>query len=56
MGFVDQVRWLATARANIADPDFESRNGSRIALGSDFPVESVDPMKGIYAAVYREGW
>lgn len=32
------------------------RNGSRIALGSDFPVESVDPMKGIHAAVYREGW
>ncbi|KAI5474325.1 protein of heat shock protein Hsp70 family [Pseudohyphozyma bogoriensis] len=29
------------------------KSGSRIALGSDFPVESVDPLLGIYAAVSR---
>lgn len=27
--------------------------GGRIALGSDFPVESPDPLKGFYAAVSR---
>lgn len=35
------------------------RSGARLALGSDFPVEAVDPMLGIYAAVTRqdlEGW
>ena len=30
-----------------------SRAGGRIALGSDFPVESIDPLKGLYAAVTR---
>ncbi len=28
--------------------------GSRIPCGSDFPVEAVDPLKGIYAAVTRQ--
>jgi len=28
-------------------------NGGRIALGSDFPVESINPLKGFYAAVTR---
>ncbi|KAI8608768.1 amidohydrolase family-domain-containing protein [Chytriomyces sp. MP71] len=27
--------------------------GMHVALGSDFPVESVDPMKGVYAATTR---
>jgi predicted amidohydrolase YtcJ len=27
--------------------------GGKIALGSDFPIESVDPLKGFYAAVTR---
>jgi predicted amidohydrolase YtcJ len=34
-------------------------HGARLALGSDFPVEQVNPMLGIYAAVTRqdlEGW
>ena len=34
-------------------------NGARLALGSDFPVEQVNPMLGIYAAVTRQdlnGW
>ena len=34
-------------------------SGGRLALGSDFPVELVDPMLGIYAAVTRQdlkGW
>jgi len=34
-------------------------SGARLALGSDFPVEQVSPMLGIYAAVTRqdtEGW
>jgi predicted amidohydrolase YtcJ len=34
-------------------------NGIRIALGSDFPVEAVNPFFGIYAAVTRQdqkGW
>ena len=34
-------------------------SGARLALGSDFPVEKVDPMLGIYAAVTRQdtaGW
>lgn len=31
----------------------ECSNGGRIALGSDFPVESIDPLKGFYAAVTR---
>jgi hypothetical protein len=33
--------------------------GARLALGSDFPVESVNPMLGIHAAVTRrdlQGW
>jgi predicted amidohydrolase YtcJ len=29
-------------------------SGVRLALGSDFPVESVDPLLGIYAAVTRQ--
>jgi hypothetical protein len=28
--------------------------GARLAFGSDFPVEDVDPMEGIYAAVTRQ--
>ncbi|ORY24106.1 amidohydrolase family-domain-containing protein [Naematelia encephala] len=28
-------------------------HGGRITLGSDFPVESIDPLKGYYAAVTR---
>ena len=35
------------------------RSGARLALGSDFPVEAVNPMLGIHAAVTRqdlEGW
>jgi hypothetical protein len=34
-------------------------SGARLAFGSDFPVEEVNPMLGIYAAVTRqdaEGW
>ncbi len=34
-------------------------SGARLAFGSDFPVEQVDPMLGIFAAVSRqdtEGW
>jgi hypothetical protein len=34
-------------------------SGARLALGSDFPVEQVNPMPGIHAAVTRqdtEGW
>ena len=34
-------------------------SGAHLALGSDFPVEQVNPMLGIYAAVTRqdvEGW
>lgn len=30
-----------------------SRNGARLALGSDFPVEGIDPLLGFYAAVTR---
>lgn len=36
-----------------------AKSGARLALGSDFPVEAVDPLLGIYAAVTRqdlEGW
>jgi predicted amidohydrolase YtcJ len=35
------------------------KSGARLAFGSDFPVEEVNPMLGIYAAVTRqdlEGW
>ena len=34
-------------------------SGARLALGSDFPVEEVNPMPGIYAAITRQdikGW
>jgi predicted amidohydrolase YtcJ len=34
-------------------------SGARLALGSDFPVEAVDPLAGLYAAVTRQdlqGW
>ena len=34
-------------------------SGARLALGSDFPVEQVDPLLGIYAAITRQdvkGW
>ncbi|HEY8131023.1 MAG TPA: amidohydrolase, partial [Thermoanaerobaculia bacterium] len=31
-------------------------SGARLALGSDFPVEAVNPFFGIYAAVTRQGW
>ena len=30
------------------------QSGARLALGSDFPVESVDPRLGLYAAVTRQ--
>jgi predicted amidohydrolase YtcJ len=30
------------------------KSGARLALGSDFPVEQVDPMLGLYAAVSRQ--
>jgi len=29
------------------------RLGGRITLGSDFPVESIDPLRGFYAAISR---
>jgi predicted amidohydrolase YtcJ len=29
------------------------RLGGRVALGSDFPVESIDPLKGFFAAISR---
>ena len=28
-------------------------SGARIALGSDFPVEEINPLKGFYAAISR---
>lgn len=28
-------------------------SGARITLGSDFPVEDINPLKGFYAAVTR---
>lgn len=28
-------------------------NGARLALGSDFPVEGINPLLGFYAAVTR---
>jgi predicted amidohydrolase YtcJ len=31
----------------------DRRLGGRIALGSDFPVESIDPLKGFFAAISR---
>lgn len=31
------------------------RSGARLALGSDFPVEDVNPFFGIYSAVTRQG-
>lgn len=31
-----------------------AESGARLALGSDFPVESVDPRLGLYAAVTRQ--
>jgi predicted amidohydrolase YtcJ len=30
--------------------------GARVAFGSDFPIESLDPRKGLYAALTRLGW
>jgi hypothetical protein len=48
----DRVKW-AYAWRTLAD------RGAHLALGSDFPVEQVNPMLGIYAAVTRqdvEGW
>lgn len=32
------------------------RAGARIAFGSDFPIESMDPRTGLYAALTRLGW
>ena len=29
-------------------------NGARITLGSDFPVESMNPLSGFYAAITRK--
>lgn len=31
----------------------QNSNSGHITLGSDFPVESIDPLKGFYAAVTR---
>jgi predicted amidohydrolase YtcJ len=31
-----------------------NESGARLAFGSDFPVEDVDPLEGIYAAVARQ--
>lgn len=30
--------------------------GAAVAFGSDFPIESIDPRTGLYAAVTRLGW
>ncbi len=49
---VDRIRF-AYAWRSLLD------SGARLALGSDFPVEEVNPMHGIYAAVTRrdlDGW
>lgn len=32
----------------------QNSNSGHITLGSDFPVESIDPLKGFYAAVTRK--
>lgn len=32
---------------------FKRRNGARIALGSDFPVEEVNPFLGMHSAIFR---
>ena len=37
--------WFLTA--------IDRRLGGRVALGSDFPVESIDPLKGFFAAISR---
>lgn len=42
----DRVKGLYAFR-NIID------HGARIALGSDFPVEDINPMAGFYAAITR---
>ncbi len=48
----ERIRFAYTWRS-LAD------SGARLAFGSDFPVEEVNPMLGLYAAVTRrdlEGW
>lgn len=30
------------------------KSGARLAFGSDYPVEPIDPMRGLYAAITRE--
>jgi len=51
---------LGSERVKFAYPWRSLLNsGARLALGSDFPVEEVNPMLGIYAAVTRQdtkGW
>ncbi len=48
----ERIRWAYAWRAL-------AESGARLALGSDFPVEEVNPMLGIHAAVTRQdlqGW
>jgi predicted amidohydrolase YtcJ len=53
------VQWAAAFRSRRKKREtFEAnaiarRLGGRIALGSDFPVESIDPLKGFFAAISR---
>lgn len=44
---------LSCSKSPTSEPPLIISNGGRIALGSDFPVESIDPLKGFYAAVTR---
>ena len=47
-----QVRQSPSAGSS-SHPNARRRAGARLALGSDAPVESLDPLKGFYAAVTR---
>ncbi len=55
---IDDMRWVERrlgSRAQFAYPYRSLRDaGARVALGTDWPVEPLDPMLNLYAAVTRE--
>jgi predicted amidohydrolase YtcJ len=52
--FSEQLHSARGGQSEISHANAIARRlGGRIALGSDFPVESIDPLKGFFAAISR---
>lgn len=54
-----EIRWTATLLGREREPEAYAVNsllkaGAVVALGTDYPVENIPPLRGLYAAVARE--